>query len=189
FPAVHGAPVHIGKPELIGIADLMKPDYGDPVPGKADEIPVFWACGVTPQSAVAAVKPEFCITHYPGSFLVTYRRNSVSGIMGGGGCVALRRRATLRSAPAGSRFWPFRRRPAGKFRNGPRFAATAPRLYAPSTWPCLRARRAPRRAPVRATLCAARRAALALVSWLPPPCARWRASSSRYRTGIRSPAT
>src|SRR5262249_9078696 len=96
--------------------------------------------------------------------------------------------ATLRSATARSRFWPFRRRPAGKFRNGPRFAATAPRLCAPSTWPCLRARRAPRRAPVRATLCAARRAALALVSWVPPPGARWRASSSRYRTGRRSRA-
>src|SRR5262249_3372013 len=63
-----------------------------------------------------------------------------------------------------------------------------PRLYAPSTWPCLRARRAPRRAPGRATPCAARRAALALVFWLPAPCARSRASSSRYRTGRRSRA-
>src|SRR5260221_400851 len=81
FPAVHGAPVHIGKPELIGIADLMKPDYGDPVPVNADEIPVFWACGVTPQSVVATVKPEFCITHYPGSMLVTDRRNSEFAIM------------------------------------------------------------------------------------------------------------
>ena len=52
FPSVHGAPVHIGKPELIGIADLAKPDYGDPVPVNDDEIPVFWACGVTPQSVV-----------------------------------------------------------------------------------------------------------------------------------------
>ena len=50
FPAVHGAPVHIGKPELIGISDLMKPDYGEAVPVNEDEIPVFWACGVTPQS-------------------------------------------------------------------------------------------------------------------------------------------
>jgi len=81
FPAVHGAPVHIGKPELIRIADLMKPDYGDPVPVNADEIPVFWACGVTPQSVVATVKPEFCITHYPGSMLVTDRRNSEFAIM------------------------------------------------------------------------------------------------------------
>jgi uncharacterized protein YcsI (UPF0317 family) len=81
FPAVHGAPVHIGKPELIGIADLMKPDYGDAVPVNDDEIPVFWACGVTPQSVVATVKPEFCITHYPGSMLVTDRRNTEFAIM------------------------------------------------------------------------------------------------------------
>ena len=76
FPAVHGAPVHIGKPELIGIADLAKPDYGDGVPVHEDELPVFWGCGVTPQSVIATVKPEFCITHYPGSMLVTDRRNS-----------------------------------------------------------------------------------------------------------------
>jgi uncharacterized protein YcsI (UPF0317 family) len=81
FPAVHGAPVHIGKPELIGIADLAKPDYGDPVPVREDEIPVFWACGVTPQSVIATVKPEFCITHYPGSMLVTDRRNTEFAIM------------------------------------------------------------------------------------------------------------
>jgi uncharacterized protein YcsI (UPF0317 family) len=76
FPAVHGAPVHIGKPELIGIEDVMKPDYGDVVPVEADELPVFWACGVTPQSVIATVKPDFCITHYPGSMLVTDRKNS-----------------------------------------------------------------------------------------------------------------
>ena len=76
FPAVHGAPVHIGRPDLIGIADLAKPDYGDPVPIGADEIPVFWACGVTPQSVIATVRPEFCITHYPGSMIVTDRRNT-----------------------------------------------------------------------------------------------------------------
>lgn len=76
FPSVHGAPVHIGKPEMIGIADVMKPDYGDPVPVKDDELPVFWACGVTPQSVIATVKPDFCITHYPGSMLVTDRRNA-----------------------------------------------------------------------------------------------------------------
>ncbi|TMJ84543.1 MAG: putative hydro-lyase [Alphaproteobacteria bacterium] len=81
FPAVHGAPIHVGKPELIGIADLMKPDYGDPLPIGADEIPVFWACGVTPQSVVATAKPEFCITHYPGCMLVTDRRNSEFAIM------------------------------------------------------------------------------------------------------------
>ena len=76
FPSVHGAPVHLGKPELIGIADLAKPDWGDAVPVNDDELPVFWACGVTPQSVVMTVKPEFCITHYPGSMLVTDRRNT-----------------------------------------------------------------------------------------------------------------
>ena len=81
FPAVHGAPIHIGRPDLIGIKDIAKPDYGDPVPINDDEIPVFWACGVTPQSVVATVKPEFCITHYPGSMLVTDRRNTEFAIM------------------------------------------------------------------------------------------------------------
>ncbi len=76
YPLVHGAPVHIGKPELIGIADLAAPDYGDAVPVDDDEIPVFWACGVTPQAVIAASRPELCITHYPGSMLVTDRRYS-----------------------------------------------------------------------------------------------------------------
>jgi len=81
FPAVHGAPVHIGKPELIGIKDIGKPDYGVAVEVTEDEIPVFWACGVTPQSVIATVKPDFCITHYPGSMLVTDRRNTEFAIM------------------------------------------------------------------------------------------------------------
>ncbi len=81
FPSVHGAPVHIGKPELIGIRDVMKPDYGDAVEVRDDELPVFWACGVTPQSVIATVKPDFCITHYPGSMLVTDRRNTEFAIM------------------------------------------------------------------------------------------------------------
>jgi uncharacterized protein YcsI (UPF0317 family) len=71
FPAVHGAPVHIGLPELIGIKDIAKPDYGDAVPVKDDELPVFWACGVTPQAVIAAAKPSFAITHAPGCMLVT----------------------------------------------------------------------------------------------------------------------
>lgn len=76
FPAVHGAPVHIGRPDLIGIADLTRPDYGDPVPVGPDELPVFWACGVTPQAVIAAAKPPFAITHAPGAMLVTDLRNS-----------------------------------------------------------------------------------------------------------------
>ena len=71
FPDVHGAPVHMGDPSQIGIADLSKPDYGDAVEVLADEIPVFWACGVTPQAAITQAKPAFCITHAPGAMLIT----------------------------------------------------------------------------------------------------------------------
>jgi len=81
FPSVHGAPVHIGDPALIGIADIDRPDYGDAVEIRAGEMPVFWACGVTPQSVVMTVKPEFCITHYPGCMLVTDRKNTEFAIM------------------------------------------------------------------------------------------------------------
>jgi uncharacterized protein YcsI (UPF0317 family) len=76
FPKMHGAPVHVGKPELIGISDIAAPDYGDAVPVGAGELPVFWACGVTPQAAIANARPDLCITHYPGAMLVTDRRNS-----------------------------------------------------------------------------------------------------------------
>ena len=71
FPSVHGAPVHIGVPEALGIANLAKPDYGDPVEIQPDELPVFWACGVTPQAVIAAARPALAITHAPGSMLVT----------------------------------------------------------------------------------------------------------------------
>lgn len=71
FPQVHGAPVHIGDPSLIGIADLSRPDYGDAVEVRPDELPVFWACGVTPQGALRQARPAFCITHAPGSMLIT----------------------------------------------------------------------------------------------------------------------
>jgi uncharacterized protein YcsI (UPF0317 family) len=81
FPAVHGAPVHLGMPEQIGIKDIMKPEWGDPPEMKDGEMRVFWACGVTPQSVVMTVKPEFCITHYPGCMLVTDRKNSEFAIM------------------------------------------------------------------------------------------------------------
>jgi uncharacterized protein YcsI (UPF0317 family) len=76
LPNVHGAPVHLGRPDLIGILDLARPDYGDPVPVGPDETPVFWACGVTPQSVIATARPPFCITHYPGSMIVTDLRNA-----------------------------------------------------------------------------------------------------------------
>lgn len=75
FPSVHGAPVHFGDPAAIGIDDLARPDYGDPVDVLAGEVPVFWACGVTPQAALLAAKPALCITHAPGCMLVTDRSN------------------------------------------------------------------------------------------------------------------
>lgn len=71
FPAVHGAPVHIGDPALIGIQDLAHPEYGDAVPVAPDELPVFWACGVTPQAALQQARPPLCITHAPGAMLIT----------------------------------------------------------------------------------------------------------------------
>lgn len=76
FPAVHGAPVHLGDPALIGINNIHQPDYGDPVTIKNNEIPVFWACGVTPQSVIDAVRPAFSITHAPGHMLITDTPNT-----------------------------------------------------------------------------------------------------------------
>jgi uncharacterized protein YcsI (UPF0317 family) len=76
FPRAHGAPVHIGKPELIGIDDRDRPFAGDRIEVKADELPVFWACGITPQAAVLRAKPSLCITHAPGHMLVTDMKNS-----------------------------------------------------------------------------------------------------------------
>lgn len=76
FPNVHGAPVHIGDGRLIGIADLAAPYHGTPPDLRDDELPLFWACGVTPQIAVAAARPPFCITHTPAHMLVTDRRNA-----------------------------------------------------------------------------------------------------------------
>ena len=71
MPAVHGAPVHIGDPAALGIADLSTPDFGDPVDGEPGDVPMFWACGVTPQAALMASTPPFAITHAPGHMFVT----------------------------------------------------------------------------------------------------------------------
>lgn len=73
FPDMHGSPVHFGFPKDIGIADIAKPDYGDPVAVEEGEVPVFWACGVTPQAAIELARPEICITHAPGCMLITDR--------------------------------------------------------------------------------------------------------------------
>lgn len=76
FPAVHGAPVHFGDPQAIGISDIRSPDYGDAVSIQPGEVPVFWACGVTPQAVIKQAKADFCITHSPGHMLVTDLLNS-----------------------------------------------------------------------------------------------------------------
>jgi uncharacterized protein YcsI (UPF0317 family) len=81
FPSVHGAPVHFGDPSRIGISDLNAPDYGDSVSLAEDEIPLFWACGVTPQVALEQARPELCITHSPGSMLLTDVPNSKLAVM------------------------------------------------------------------------------------------------------------
>ncbi|WEH19447.1 putative hydro-lyase [Streptomyces sp. VNUA24] len=75
LPAVHGGPVHCGDPAGLGIADLSRPDFGDPVETEPDDIPVFWACGVTPQAAVTASRPPFAITHAPGRMFLTDARD------------------------------------------------------------------------------------------------------------------
>jgi len=71
FPMSHGAPLHVGNPACIGIHDLRKPDYGDPIDVLEDELPVFWACGITPQWVVQQSRLPLCITHVPGKMLVT----------------------------------------------------------------------------------------------------------------------
>ena len=70
FKAAHGAPLHIGDPSAIGIKDVMAPDWGDAVEIREGEIPVFWACGVTPQLVLQNARPPICITHTPGAMLI-----------------------------------------------------------------------------------------------------------------------
>lgn len=82
FPNVHGAPVHIGLPEAIGIDDLERSEYGGDAPQmQAGELPVFWACGVTPQSVIREVRPSFSITHQPGHMLITDLKNAELAVL------------------------------------------------------------------------------------------------------------
>ncbi len=76
YPATHGSPIQVGYPEMIGIEDLQKPDYGDAVEIKADEIPLFWPCGVTPENVLKEVKLPFAITHSPGHMFVCDKKDS-----------------------------------------------------------------------------------------------------------------
>lgn len=80
YPEVHGEPVHVGYPEMIGITDLAKPDYGDPVEIMADEIPVFWACGVTPQNVLLNARLPLAITHAPGYMFVSDIKNEAYAV-------------------------------------------------------------------------------------------------------------
>jgi uncharacterized protein YcsI (UPF0317 family) len=77
MPAVHGAPVHVGDPATLGVADLATPDFGDPPVAEPGDVPVFWACGVTPQAVLMASRPPFAITHAPGHMFVTDVPDSV----------------------------------------------------------------------------------------------------------------
>jgi uncharacterized protein YcsI (UPF0317 family) len=71
YPHAHGAPVHVGDPEAIGITDLSRPDYGEPVPIRVNEVPVFWGCGVTPQAVAVEARVDLMITHEPAQMFVT----------------------------------------------------------------------------------------------------------------------
>lgn len=71
YPMAHGAPVHLGDPARIGIDDVSRPDFGDPPMFEDGDVPVFWACGVTPQLAIRIARPDLAITHEPGHMLVT----------------------------------------------------------------------------------------------------------------------
>ena len=75
FPSVHGAPVHIGDPSAIGLIDINRPEYGDPTEIRNDEVPVFWACGVTSQEVALQSKPPLMITHSPGHMFITDLRD------------------------------------------------------------------------------------------------------------------
>lgn len=75
YPAMHGGPVHVGDPAALGIANIQQPDFGDAVTVRDGEVPVFWACGVTPQLALLAAKPEIAVTHSPGCMFVTDLRD------------------------------------------------------------------------------------------------------------------
>src|SRR5262249_26774384 len=82
FPKAHGTPIHFGDPSAIGIKDIQRPDYGDPVEIRPGELPVFWACGVTPQAAVMQAKMPFVITHKPGCMFLTDWRDQDLDLLG-----------------------------------------------------------------------------------------------------------
>ena len=73
YPTMHGAPVHVGDPDALGVRNLAEPEFGDPIEIAEDQIPVFWGCGVTPQAVAMKVAPSLMITHSPGHMFITDR--------------------------------------------------------------------------------------------------------------------
>lgn len=76
YPQTHGSPIQVGYPQMIGIENIQKPDYGDAIEIKDDEIPLFWPCGVTPQNVLRDIKIPFAITHTPGCMFVGDKKDS-----------------------------------------------------------------------------------------------------------------
>jgi uncharacterized protein YcsI (UPF0317 family) len=76
YPAMHGAPIHVGDPKSLGIRDLEEPEFGESISIDEDQVPVFWACGVTPQAVAMKVAPPLMITHSPGHMFITDRLNA-----------------------------------------------------------------------------------------------------------------
>jgi uncharacterized protein YcsI (UPF0317 family) len=76
YPTMHGAPIHVGDPDSLGIKDIDEPEFGDAISIGEEQIPAFWACGVTPQAVAMQARPPFMITHSPGHMFVTDRLNS-----------------------------------------------------------------------------------------------------------------
>ncbi len=76
YPTMHGAPVHVGEPDSLGVKDLDEPEFGESISIGEDEIPVFWACGVTPQAVAMSARPPLMITHSPGHMFITDRQNA-----------------------------------------------------------------------------------------------------------------
>jgi len=85
YPAAHGAPVDAGDPAGLGIADLARADFGDPVTTLAGDVPVFWACGVTPQAVLEAARLPLAMTHAPGHMLITDIADADQRLVGGTG--------------------------------------------------------------------------------------------------------
>jgi uncharacterized protein YcsI (UPF0317 family) len=73
YPTMHGAPVHVGDPDSLGVRDLHDSKFGEPIEVAEDQAPLFWACGMTPQTVAMSARPPLMITHSPGHMFVTDR--------------------------------------------------------------------------------------------------------------------